>query len=87
MQLRVDGLSARYRRALDERENAQRQLVAALRKGGGQSLDGDSLLFLAQWVTRRINEGGQARASVQSASNILRDLARRCVAIGNGQAL
>lgn len=86
MQLRVDGLAAKYRRSLDERENAQRQLVAALRKGPGQSLDDDSLLFLAQWVTRRMNEGGQARASVQSASNILRDLARRCAAIGNGAA-
>ncbi len=84
MQLRVDGLAAKYRRSLDERDTAQRQLVAALRKGPGQSLDDDSLLFLAQWVTRRMNEGGHAKSSVQSASNILRDLARRCAAIGNG---
>lgn len=84
-QLRVDGLAARYRRSLDERQQAQRQLVGAIRKDAGQSMDDESLLFLVQWVGRRMNEGGQAKASVQSASNILRDLSRRCATIGNGK--
>lgn len=81
-QLRVDGLSARYRRALEERGAAQRSLVAAVRQGGGQSLDEDSLLFLAQWVDRRLRQEKQALASVQSAAGILRDLARRCAQAG-----
>lgn len=67
-QLRVDGLSARYRRALEERAAAQRALVATIRKGGGQALDDDSLLFVAYWVDRRLREGPQAPASVQSAA-------------------
>lgn len=81
-QLRVDGLSARYRRALEERAAAQRALVAAIRKGGGQALDDDSLLFVAYWVDRRLREGPQAPASVQSAAAVLRDLARRCAQAG-----
>lgn len=83
-QLRVDGLSARYRRALEERGTAQRALVAAIRKGGGQALDEDSLLFLAHWVERRLRQDPQALASVQSAAGILRDLARRCAQAGSG---
>lgn len=83
-QLRVDGLSARYRRALEERAAAQRALVAAVRKGGGQALDDDSLLFVAYWVDRRLQEGPQAAASVQSAAGVLRDLARRCAQAGAG---
>lgn len=81
-QLRVDGLSARYRRALEERAAAQRALVATIRKGGGQALDDDSLLFVAYWVDRRLREGPQAPASVQSAAAVLRDLARRCAQAG-----
>lgn len=83
-QLRVDGLSARYRRALEERGAAQRALVATIRKGGGQALDEDSLLFLARWVERRLRQDAQALASVQSAAGILRDLARRCAQAGAG---
>lgn len=82
-QLRVDGLSARYRRALEERGAAQRALVAAIRKSGGQALDEDSLLFLAHWVERRLRQDPQALASVQSAAGILRDLARRCAQAGS----
>ena len=78
----MDGLSARYRRALEERAAAQRALVAAIRKGGGQALDDDSLLFVAYWVDRRLREGPQAPASVQSAAAVLRDLARRCAQAG-----
>ncbi|WP_022655035.1 hypothetical protein [uncultured Desulfovibrio sp.] len=82
-QLRVDGLGARYRRVLEERAAAQRALVATIRKGGGQDLDDDSLLFVAYWVDRRLQEGPQALASVQSAAGVLRDLARRCAQAGS----
>ena len=83
-QLRVDGLSARYRRALEERAALQRTLVAAIRQGGGQALDDDSLLFVAQWVDRRLRSDPQALASVQASAGILRDLARRSAQTGTG---
>ncbi len=83
-QLRVDGLSARYRRALDEQAGAQRALVAAIRKGGGQGMDDDSLFFVANWVERRLQGNAEALASVRSAAGVLRDLARRCAEIGSG---
>jgi hypothetical protein len=83
-QLRVDGLSARYRRALEDRAALQRTLVAAIRQGGGQALDDDSLLFVAQWVDRRLRTDPQALASVQAAAGILRDLARRSAQAGTG---
>ena len=83
-QLRVDGLSARYRRALEERAALQRALVAAIRQGGGQALDDDSLLFVAQWVDRRMRSDPQALASVQASAGILRDLARRSAQAGTG---
>lgn len=83
-QLRVDGLSARYRRALEDRAALQRSLVAAIRQGGGQALDDDSLLFVAQWVDRRLRSDPQALVSVQAAAGILRDLARRSAQAGTG---
>ena len=83
-QLRVDGLSARYRRSLEDRAALQRTLVAAIRQGGGQALDDDSLLFVAQWVDRRLRTDPQALASVQAAAGILRDLARRSAQTGTG---
>ena len=83
-QLRVDGLSARYRRALEDRAALQRTLVAAIRQGGGQAMDDDSLLFVAQWVDRRLRTDPQALASVQAAAGILRDLARRSAQAGTG---
>ncbi|GFH62257.1 MAG: conserved hypothetical protein [Candidatus Desulfovibrio kirbyi] len=81
-QARLDSVSNRYRKALENRSSAQRALVAAIRKGGGQSLDEDSLLFLAHWVDRRLRHQPQAVASVQAAAGILRDLARRCTQTG-----
>lgn len=83
-QLRVDGLSARYRRALEDRAAMQRTLVAAIRQGGGQALDDDSLLFVAQWVNRRLRADPQALASVQAAAGVLRDLARRSAQTATG---
>ncbi|MBQ9453811.1 MAG: hypothetical protein IJU65_11070 [Desulfovibrio sp.] len=77
--LRVEGLTARYRRALDSQTVAERSLVAAVRQKGGLSLDDDTLLFLAQWVGRRLKNDAQALASVQASASVLRDLARRSI--------
>lgn len=76
--LRVDGLAARYRRTLEDRAKARRTLVAAIRQTGGQALDEDSLLFVAEWVDRRAQSDGQAQAASRAAAALLRDLARRC---------
>ncbi|MDR3363240.1 MAG: hypothetical protein LBO64_10465 [Desulfovibrio sp.] len=81
-QTRLNGISDRYRQALENRSAAQRALIAAIRKGGGQSLDEDSLLFLAHWVDRRLRQEPQSIASVQASVGILRDLARRCAQTG-----
>ena len=80
--LRVEGLSARYRRALEERAAARRALVGEIRKAGGQALDEDSVFFLAEWIERRIRQGMEAQATALAAANILRDLARRCAQSG-----
>ena len=80
----MDGLSARYRRALEERAALQRTLVASIRQNGGQTLDDDSLLFVAQWVDRRLRADPQALASVQASAGVLRDLARRSAQAGTG---
>ena len=83
-QLRVDGLAARYRRALDEQGAAQRALVAAIRKGGAQGMDDEGLLFVAHWVERRLAADRNALAAVRAAAGVLRDLGRRCAEIGAG---
>ena len=76
-QLRVDGLSARYRRALDDVAAAQRTLLGAIRQRGGQVMNDEDLLFVAQWVDRRRRQDPQSAASTQSVANILRDMAQR----------
>lgn len=81
-QLRVDGITARYQRAMDEHADAQQALTGAIRKKTGQSLDEDSLLFMAAWVQRRLNDTGDAGAVLKTGANIFRDLARRCAERG-----
>lgn len=76
--LRVDGLAARYQRTLDELAAEKRTLVNAIRKGSGQTLDEDSLFFVAEWVGRRIRSDVQAQSAVSASAAVLRDLARRC---------
>lgn len=77
-QMRVDGIAARYRRAMEEHAEAQRALANAIGGKGGRPLDDDSLLFMASWVERRRAAGENAAASLRGISEVLRDLARRC---------
>lgn len=77
-QMRVTGITARYRRALDDQEAAQRALAAEIRKQTGPGLDEESLLFMASWVQRRLAEDGSASSALQTTVEIMRDLARRC---------
>lgn len=78
MQMRVDGLSARYRRAVEDHAAAQRALAAQIRKTSGIGMDEESLLFMAAWVERRMAGGDSAAAAVGACVDILRDLATRC---------
>lgn len=77
-QMRVDGLAARYRRAIENHAAAQRALASEIRQNGGTVLDEDSLLFIAAWIERRVKEESAARQSLMSCVSILRDLAARC---------
>ena len=83
-QLRVDGLGARFRRSLEEQAVAQRALVNAVRRGAGQTMDDDELIFVARWADRRLKQDPQAMASVQTSAGILRDHSRRCAQAATG---
>lgn len=78
VQMRVDGITARYRRAMDDQRLARDQLIALIRQHSGQTLDDDGLLFLAAWVQRRMAENPGARDSLKACAQVMRDLARRC---------
>lgn len=80
--LRINGLAARYRRSLEDLANAKNSLLAELRKGAGQGLDDASLLYVASWVERRLKENRDAVAAINSAVVAIRDLARRCAESG-----
>ncbi|MCR5813033.1 MAG: hypothetical protein K6G15_00880 [Desulfovibrio sp.] len=86
-QLRVSGLNAKLRRALENRDNALRHLLLALRKARDPLLDDETLLFLILWVQRRIATGGAAREAVQTSVDILRDLSGRLLRLGEAPTL
>ena len=70
-QLRVDDITARYRQAMDTRTAAQHALVGDIRRHAGAALDDDTLLFVAQWVGRRLQQDGKALAAVRAGSAAL----------------
>lgn len=85
-QLRVDDITGRYRQALDARSAAQHALVGEIRRHAGAALDEETLLFVAQWVGRRLHEDGNALVTVRAGAAALRDMAARCTRIGSGEA-
>lgn len=77
-QLRVNGLNAQYRRAIDERTQAQQSLVNAVRgTDSPRILDDDTVLFVAHWMERRLEKQPEALQSARAAAQILHDLAKR----------
>lgn len=77
-QLRVNGLNAQYRRAIDERTQAQQALVNAIRgTDSARILDDDTVLFVANWMERRLAKQPEAMQSARAAGQILHDLAKR----------
>lgn len=84
-QLRVNGLAARYRRANEEHAAAQRNFVARIREQTGQTLDAETLLFMAAWAERRLAGDSHGAAALRNCVGLLRDLGRRCAnAASNG---
>ncbi len=80
LQLRIDSLNAQYQRSLHNRTLATESLMAAVRQKNpaALSMDGDSILFLAQWLERRIDQGQSSSAvqkSAHTAGTLLQDLA------------
>lgn len=77
-QLRVNGLNAQYRRAIDERTLAQQALVTSIRgTGEGRTLDEDAVMFVAMWIERRMVKQPAAQQTAKVAAQILQDLAGR----------
>lgn len=60
--------------------------VDDIRRHAGAALDDDSLLFVAQWVGRRLQQDSKALATVRAGSAALRDMAGRCTRIASGKA-
>lgn len=81
-QLRVEGLTARFRRAEEEHRLAKKNLAKRIRKVGGNSLDDDSLLFLCYWARRRMGENANALVTLRGAVALMRDLSRRFAETG-----
>ena len=75
--LRLDGLTAQYRRCLRERDHAVAQLTAAIRKAApnARGVDDANLLYLAAWLNRR--EGSATAQTSTAAAHLLTDLSSR----------
>lgn len=80
--LAVDREAAAYRTALQGREEALRAIAAAVRQHGGQGLDDATLLYMAEWVDRRLRADADAGEAVSVAARLLRDLGRRFAQAG-----
>lgn len=77
-QLRVNGLNAQYRRAIDERTLAQQALVGAIRgTDSARILDEDTVMFVALWIERRLVKQPEAQDTARVAAHLLHDLAKR----------
>ena len=70
------------RAALQGRDEARRAIAAAVRRAGGQGLDDATLIYLAEWVDRRLRADAGAGETVGVAAQLLRDLGRRFAQAG-----
>lgn len=76
-QQRINVLTSQYRLANSEKARIRQQTIALLKQRGGRSLDDATVLFLAQWVNRRMAVDKNAQAAAQAAAGVLRALAAR----------
>ena len=56
----------------------QNRLAEDIRRNGASVLNQETLLYLARWIGRRLQDNPAALESVQTSAAVLRDLARRC---------
>ena len=78
IEARIENLNKRYRTSLQGQNDARAALISAIRKGGpAQRVDDDSVLFLAQWIERRMDKQADALDAARKASALLYDLSRR----------
>ncbi len=91
-QAREQGPAARLREAQAEVQRSAAELQSAtrlfvseqnrlaedIRRNGASALNQETLLYLARWIGRRLQDNPSALASVQTSASVLRDLARRC---------
>lgn len=78
----ADKEAAAYRSALQGRDEARRAIASAVRRAGGQGLDDATLIYLAEWVDRRLQADAGAGEAVAVAARLLRDLGRRFAQAG-----
>ena len=73
----VSLIGREYSAALSRRDDVRRQTVNTLKKSGGRSLDDATVLFLAEWIQRRMQKEKRAVETAHSAAEVLRALAVR----------
>lgn len=76
--------AAQLRASLARETQAQHALAEDIRRKGARSLNDETLLYLARWVDRRLEESPSAMNSIHSSSKVMRDLAGRCQSIYEG---
>ncbi len=82
IQLRIDSLNAQYQRSIHNKTLATENLIAAVRKQApaASHMDAESILFVAQWLDRRIHKGSSdtdIRQSASTAGTLLQNLAEK----------
>ena len=78
IEARIENLNERYRTGLQEQSKARAALVSAVRKNGpARRVDDDGILFLTQWIERRMEMQGEALGAAGKASALLHDLSAR----------
>ncbi len=81
-QLRINGLNAQYQRSIHDRTLATESLLSAIRKkaSAANNMDADTILFISEWLDRRIGRGYSAQdmsQSAQTAGELLQNLAQK----------
>lgn len=79
---RVDAASQAYRQSVLNREKARAALAGEIRKNqAARLLDDESLLYVAEWVERRVRQQPDKMDAVLQAATLFLDLAQRFEAV------
>ncbi len=82
IQLRIDGLNAQYQKSIHDRTLAREALISAVRRqsSAANTIDADSILYLSQWLERRMGQNKDTAGLLQSAvtaGRLLQDLSSK----------